>query len=137
MADTLTPERRSRNMARIRSKDTAPEMAVRRMVWAMGYRYRLHAKELPGKPDLVFRPRRKAIFVHGCFWHQHRGCREGRVPGSNLDYWPEKLRNNVRRDERNLRRLRRAGWKVLVLWECQVRRQAVQARIARFLADPA
>lgn len=106
-------------MRRIRSKDTAPEMAVRRAVHAMGYRYRLHRKDLPGNPDLVFGPRRKAIFVHGCYWHQHPGCREGRLPSSNLGYWSSKLASNVRRDQMAMDELAAMGWKVLVVWECE------------------
>src|SRR5437764_15346089 len=98
MADKLSPARRSANMARIRSKDSAQEMVVRRLVFSLGYRYRLHAAKLPGKPDMVFASRRKVIFVHGCFWHQHQACREGRAPGSNTGYWTPKLQRNVRRD---------------------------------------
>jgi DNA mismatch endonuclease (patch repair protein) len=118
--DKLTPERRSHNMGRIGSKDTRPEMLVRRLVHALGYRYRLHAKDLPGKPDLVFRSRKKVIFVHGCFWHQHKGCREGRVPTSRESYWVPKLVRNVERDREHIRALKLLGWRTLVLWECQL-----------------
>ncbi len=118
--DKLSPELRSRNMARIGSKDTKPEMKVRRLVHAMGYRYRLHVKELPGKPDLVFSSRKKVIYVHGCFWHQHKGCREGKVPTSRESYWLPKLTRNVGRDRKHIRRLKRLGWEVLTLWECQL-----------------
>ena len=103
--DKLTPERRSENMRRIKSKGMKPELAVRKIVHGMGYRYRLHRKDLPGKPDLVFGPARKAIFVHGCFWHQHTECREGRPPGSNTGYWGPKLARNIERDAGNLARL--------------------------------
>ena len=94
-------------------------MAVRRLAHAMGYRYRLHGKNLPGKPDLVFSSRRKVIFVHGCFWHQHRGCKAAHVPRSNLDYWLPKLARNKARDTRSKRELRRMGWDWLVVWECE------------------
>ena len=118
--DKLTPERCSRNMGRIGSKDTKPEMLVRRLVYRLGYRYRLHAKDLPGKPDLVFRSRKKVIFVHGCFWHQHKGCSEGRVPTSRESYWAPKLAHNVHRDQEHIRALKLLGWRTLVLWECQL-----------------
>jgi DNA mismatch endonuclease (patch repair protein) len=118
--DKLTPERRSRNMGRIGSKDTKPEMLVRRLVHALGYRYRLHVKDLPGKPDLVFRSRKKVIFVHGCFWHQHKGCREGRMPASRESYWAPKLARNVERVREHIRALKHLGWRTLVLWECQL-----------------
>lgn len=107
-------------MRAIRSKDTAPEMVVRRLLHGMGYRYRLHRRDLPGKPDIVFGSRRKAIFVHGCFWHQHSGCREGRPPRSNAEYWEPKLARNRTRDEEHLQALTKLGWRVLVLWECEV-----------------
>ena len=118
--DKLTPARRSANMRAIRSKDTKPEMIVRRAVYALGLRYRLHRRDLPGRPDLAFIGRRKAIFVHGCFWHQHQGCREASTPKSNAGYWDPKLTRNVERDARNLQSLRGAGWQVLVIWECDV-----------------
>jgi len=119
--DTLTVRQRSELMSRIRSKDTKPEWSVRRLVHRMGYRYRLHAKELPGRPDLVFRPRRKVIFVHGCFWHRHEGCPANRMPKTRTDYWQDKLNGNVARDRRNEAALRADGWGVLVIWECDIR----------------
>src|SRR6185437_16737197 len=103
----------------IKATGTKPEMAVRRLVYGLGYRYRLHRRDLPGKPDLAFGPHRKVIFVHGCYWHQHQGCRHGRLPGSNLGYWREKLARNVARDARHLADLRSAGWRVMVIWECE------------------
>lgn len=132
--DKLTPKRRSDNMRAIRSKDTSPEMAVRRLIHSLGYRYRLHGSTLPGKPDLVFAGRKKAIFIHGCFWHLHTGCREGRIPDSRRSYWKPKLEGNRARDARNRRALRRLGWSVLVIWECQIaREEALRSRIVEFL----
>ena len=123
MADTVPPERRSEIMSGIRSKGMKPEMTVRRLLHSMGYRYRLHRRDLPGKPDLVFPGRRKVIFVHGCFWHQHSDprCRIVRRPKSNRDYWLPKLERNVVRDAENRARLEELGWEVLVIWECEVR----------------
>ncbi len=134
VVDKLTPEARSENMRRIKSKGMKPELVVRSLVHSMGYRYRLHRKDLPGKPDLVFGPKRKAIFVHGCFWHQHPGCKEGRIPGSNKDYWGPKLARNIRRDAENLASLRDAGWRTLVIWECETKEiPALRRRIRQFL----
>lgn len=118
--DTLTPAERSERMGRVRAKDTKPEMLVRRLVHGMGYRYRLHLRDLPGIPDLVFPSRGKIIFVHGCFWHRHGTCRYTRWPKSKLEFWKPKLEANRRRDQVNQRALRRMGWKVLVVWECQI-----------------
>ena len=119
MTDTLTARERSEVMSRIRSKDTKPEMLVRRLVHGMGYRYRLHAADLPGRPDLVFRPRRKAIFVHGCFWHRHEGCTRNTIPATRRNFWRRKLDGNVQRDRRHEAALRESGWRVLVIWECE------------------
>lgn len=121
MTDKISPERRSENMRRIRAKDMKPEMLVRRLVHSMGYRYRLHRKDLPGKPDLVFGPRRKVIFVHGCFWHQHSdpNCLDGRMPKSRTEYWKPKLCRNVERDVENSNNLQQQGWQVLTIWECE------------------
>ena len=121
MVDVHTKKQRSYNMSRIRCKNTKPEIIVRSIVHRMGYRYSLHRKDLPGKPDLVLVKHRKVIFVHGCFWHMHR-CRYGRViPKTNKKFWKIKREGNVDRDKRNLRKLRKEGWKVLVIWECQTR----------------
>lgn len=123
-------------MRRIGSKDTSPEMIVRRLVHGMGYRYQLHRSDLPGKPDLTFSSRRKVIFVHGCFWHQHgsKRCTIARRPKSNQRYWTPKLDGNVERDRRQRRRLRRLGWRSLVVWECETHRLEILARrIERFL----
>jgi DNA mismatch endonuclease, patch repair protein len=126
--------RRSENMRRIRSADMKPEMVVRQLVYKMGFRYRLHRKELPGKPDIVFAGRRKIIFVHGCFWHQHPECREGRLPGSNAGYWQPKLARNVERDGQALAALKSCGWSVLVIWECETKDVALlEQRLRNFL----
>ena len=120
-------------MARIRGKDTQPELAVRRLLHAMGFRFRLHRRDLPGTPDIVLPGRRKAIFVHGCFWHGH-GCGCARLPKSRLDYWGPKIATNRARDGRKAAALRRAGWSVAVVWECKVRRPAaLEGRLRRFL----
>ncbi|MBN2022016.1 MAG: DNA mismatch endonuclease Vsr [Pirellulales bacterium] len=134
--DTLSPVQRSERMARVRCKDTKPEIAVRRLVHSLGYRYRLHSSRLPGCPDLVFSSRRKVIFVHGCFWHRHSGCRNCRLPKSRLEFWRPKLEANRRRDRRNRDRLRRLGWGVLVVWECELANvERLTVGIRRFLED--
>ncbi len=123
-------------MSRIRSKDTKPEITVRRVVHGMGYRYRLHDKKLPGSPDLVFRRRRKVIFVNGCFWHRHKNCAAARLPKSNRGYWTPKLNANRKRDTRNLRKLIKAGWSALVIWECETGdNDDLARRIRNFLED--
>lgn len=120
MADILTKEQRHKNMSNIKGKNTKPEMLVRSQVYRMGYRYRLHQKDLPGKPDLVFASRRKVIFVHGCFWHIH-DCRYGAVkPATNASFWETKRLSNVARDKKNIATLEKDGWKVLIIWECQI-----------------
>lgn len=138
MTDTLTPEERSRRMSLVRAKDTKPEVRVRGLVHSLGYRYRLHVRKLPGCPDLVFPSRRKVIFVHGCFWHQHR-CKMGnRMPKSRLDFWRPKLEGNKKRDARYRRELRRLGWRILVVWECQThpnKLDKLAARIVMFLEE--
>lgn len=123
-------------MSGIRGKNTQPEMLVRRLLHAMGYRYRLHARELPGKPDIVFRRRRIAIFVHGCFWHRHPDpeCRLARMPKSRVDFWQPKLEGNRMRDEANVAALEAMGWKVLLVWECQLRdREQLGNMLWRFI----
>lgn len=132
--DTLSRAERSERMGRVRSKNTKPELVVRRLVHSLGYRYRLHRTDLPGCPDLVFVSLKKLIFIHGCFWHRHNGCPNTRLPKSRLDFWQPKLEANRTRDARNLRRLRARGWRILVIWECQVRNVAkLERRITRFL----
>lgn len=132
--DIHTKEQRSFNMSRIRGKDTKPEMVVRSMVHRMGYRYALHRKVLPGKPDMVLTRHHKIIFIHGCFWHMHR-CRYGKVkPATNVNFWLKKREGNVARDKKNLRKLRKDGWKVLVVWECWTRDiLKLEARLRAFL----
>lgn len=124
-------------MSRVRGKDTGPEMAVRRLVHALGYRYRLHVRELPGCPDLVFPGRKKVIFVHGCFWHRHR-CRHGRqMPKTRPEFWRPKLEGNRERDRSYRRALTRQGWGVLVVWQCQTRRlERLTQRLIAFLERP-
>jgi len=138
MADKLSAVDRSRNMASIRSKDMKPELAVRKTAHALGFRFRLHRKDLPGKPDLVFPKYRAAIFVHGCFWHQHAEpkCLDGRPPKSNLAYWGPKLARNRERDASSRAALEAQGWRVLIVWECETKdAQLVAGKIADFLRD--
>ena len=133
---TETAEHRSAVMRAVKSRDTGPEMAVRRLVHSMGYRYRLHRKDLPGKPDLVFPSRRKVIFVHGCFWHGHTCPRGDRQPKANADYWSNKIGRNRQRFERQQAELRREGWRVLTVWECETRaRDELATRVRAFLDD--
>jgi DNA mismatch endonuclease, patch repair protein len=134
--DTLAKQDRSRLMGRIKGKNTSPEMCVRRLIHSMGYRFRLHVASLPGCPDLVFPSLKKAIFIHGCFWHRH-SCHRGRsIPSTNVLFWQTKLDRNRARDIRSRRALRRLGWKVLVLWECQLRDvEFVQRRVVALLTD--
>jgi DNA mismatch endonuclease, patch repair protein len=132
--DRLTPERRSALMSRIRGKNTAPEKILRTALRKAGYRFRTYVRNLPGCPDIVFPTRKKAIFVHGCFWHSHAKCRLGALPKSKLSYWKPKLQANVKRDQRNIRKLRRQGWGVLVVWQCNLKKlSGCMSRIARFL----
>ena len=133
--DKISAERRSENMRAIRNKDTTPELVVRRLVHAMGYRYRLHRPDLPGKPDLAFGPRQKVIFVHGCYWHGH-GCKVGGAGAkSNREYWGPKISGNKARDRKRLRELTRMGWKVLTIWECETRKPlGLKNKLQRFLS---
>ena len=135
LADTISKEQRSANMRAIRSKDMKPELCVRRAAHAMGYRFRLHRRDLPGKPDLVFSGLHKAIFVHGCFWHQHTECRDGHYPRSNSNYWEPKLARNKERDTEHLTRLTDDGWGVLTIWECETKDQShLRSRLQNFLS---
>jgi DNA mismatch endonuclease (patch repair protein) len=119
MRDRLTKERRSWNMSRIRGKDTKPEMVVRSLLHRMGYRFRLHGKGLPGRPDIVLARHRIVVLVHGCFWHRHRGCKNCTTPTNNRKFWVKKLEGNAARDRLNRRALVRLGWRVVVIWECE------------------
>ncbi|AYV45183.1 very short patch repair endonuclease [Caulobacter flavus] len=121
MVDRISPERRSWLMARVKGQNTLPEIIVRRMAHSLGYRFRLHVRELPGSPDLVFPRRRAVVFVHGCFWHRHDGCRKATSPKSREDFWNEKFERNVARDRRVKSELELMGWRVLVVWECETR----------------
>ncbi len=135
MADTIDRTRRSANMRAIRSVGMKPELAVRRLVHGLGYRYRLHRADLAGKPDLVFVARRKVVFVHGCFWHDH-GCKLSHLPKSNRAYWEPKLKRNKARDETNLKALRAQGWKVFIVWECETKDvERLTRNLERFLSD--
>jgi DNA mismatch endonuclease (patch repair protein) len=134
MVDHITAEHRSWNMSRIRSRDTNPELAVRRMLHDLGYRFRLNRTDLPGKPDVVLPKYRIAIFVHGCFWHQHRGCIDCSDPKTNSKYWRPKLLANVQRDRKYRRRLIGLGWIPMVIWECQTpKREQLRERLNRKL----
>ena len=133
--DNRTEEQRRRIMQAVKRRDTGPEMIVRRLLHRLGYRYRLHRKDLPGKPDIAFLSRRKAIFVHGCFWHGH-DCPRGRLPKSRLDYWQPKLDGNRERDRRTEIELRSLGWSVLVIWQCETADlQALAGRLRSFLDE--
>lgn len=136
MTDTMSPHERSRRMALVRSVDTKPEMIVRKLIYGMGYRYRLHCRDLPGKPDLVFRSRRAVIFVHGCFWHRHSGCKSARMPKSKVAFWKAKLEGNKKRDVRDIGELKTSGWKVLIIWECELKSvKTLTTRLQRFLDE--
>lgn len=119
--DRLTAEKRSALMSRIRGKHTTPELFVRRTAHSLGLRYRLHRKDLPGTPDLIFPKHRTVVFVHGCFWHRHAACKKASTPKSNLEYWQYKFKENVVRDSRNIMDLHTAGWRIIVIWECEIK----------------
>ncbi|WP_419784279.1 very short patch repair endonuclease [Maridesulfovibrio sp.] len=119
--DKLSLEKRSWNMSRIRSKNTKPELIVRSLLHNMGFRFRLHRKDLPGKPDIVLPKYKTVIFVHGCFWHQHAGCKDGRIPKSNAEYWVEKFRRNHKRDKEVKELLQIQGWHVITIWACEIK----------------
>ena len=138
MTDVFTPEKRSAVMRRVKGRDTSPERTVRRRLTAMGLRYRLHRRDLPGAPDIVLGPRRLAIFVHGCFWHGHDCARGARVPKQNRDYWTAKVARNRVRDERTQGELKAAGWTPLVIWECELKDEAaLTAKLQAALSGPA
>lgn len=124
MTDKHTPEARSLNMSRVRSTDTKPEMVVRKWLHSQGFRFRLHRNDLPGKPDIVLPRFKTVILVNGCFWHQHPGCRKATLPASNRDFWTEKLGRNVERDNQNKKKLTDLGWRVIEVWECELKRKS-------------
>ncbi|MDS4031813.1 MAG: DNA mismatch endonuclease Vsr [Candidatus Contendobacter sp.] len=132
--DILAPEQRSSLMSRIRNKDTGPEMKVRRLAHALGFRFRLHRRDLPGSPDLVFPSHRKIVFVHGCYWHRHEGCRYAYSPKSNTKFWQSKFEANVTRDQRVASALETLGWDILVVWECETQNADIlRLRLTEFL----
>ena len=134
--DTLTEEQRTRCMSHIRSKNTKPEVAVRKVLYSLGFRYRLHRKDLPGKPDIVLPKKKIAVFVNGCFWHQHKDCKRNFSPKSNTDYWENKLKKNIDRQNRNVRSLEDMGWRVCLIWECEVKDDnLLKRRIRDFLYE--
>jgi len=120
--DSFTPEKRSEIMSKIRSKDTRPEFIVRKLLHKLGYRFRIHSKALPGKPDIVLKKYRTAIFINGCFWHHHKGCKRSNWPKSNKDYWIPKIKRTIQRDSESHKKLQILGWNVLVIWECETKK---------------
>ncbi|MCD8214985.1 MAG: DNA mismatch endonuclease Vsr [Clostridiales bacterium] len=130
MADTKTPEERSQNMSRIRSTNTKPEEQVRKYLFSQGFRYRKNDKRLPGKPDIVLPKYHTVIFVNGCFWHMHN-CSRSRLPKSNLDYWEPKINRNIERDKMNYKLLTEQGWKVIVVWECELKKRVAEQRLKK------
>lgn len=120
MADCISTERRSWNMSRIKGKNTQIELAVRRYLFSRGYRYRLHVRNLPGKPDIVLKKYKTVVFVHGCFWHRHAGCKDATTPKTRTEFWENKFQANLRNDRKNTELLEQMGWKVVVVWECQI-----------------
>ena len=137
MTDIVDSQRRSQMMSGIRGRDTAPELIVRRIAHSLGHRFRLHRKDLPGRPDLVFPRYRLIVFVHGCFWHRHRGCRYAYMPKSRVPFWTKKFTGNVARDKRNQEALRNLGWRVLIIWECETRdEENVRRRLVGHIRRP-
>lgn len=133
MADNRTVEQRSYNMSMIRSTNTKPEILVRKFLFKQGFRYRLHSKKLVGKPDIVMPKYNTVIFVHGCFWHGHSNCKFAKVPASNNSFWVDKIETNKKRDKRNIAKLKKDGWKVFVLWECQLAKNKVENTLNKLL----
>jgi DNA mismatch endonuclease (patch repair protein) len=132
--DSLSPERRSWNMSRIKNRDTKPEILVRSLLHRMGYRFRLHRKDLPGKPDVVLPRHKTIILVHGCFWHQHKECRYAYTPKSRVDFWQKKFNQNVKRDQKVQTELLKLGWKVYVVWECETKKpELLVSKLQRIL----
>lgn len=133
MVDIVDSATRSRMMSGIRGKNTAPELLTRKFLHSQGFRFRLHVKDLPGKPDIVLPRYRTVIFVHGCFWHQHPGCKDAVMPRSNTKFWAEKLEGNVKRDVRNISELVKLGWRCLIVWECEADNSKKQKQLIRKL----
>jgi DNA mismatch endonuclease Vsr len=121
MPDIFSPSKRSELMSKIKGKETKPEILVRKYLFSKGFRYRKNVRKLPGTPDIVLTRYRTIIFIHGCFWHLHQGCKDGHLPSSNASYWKEKLSKNVERDQKNMSLLSSLGWKVIVIWECELK----------------
>jgi len=135
--DVFTKEKRSQIMSKIKGKDTKPEKVVRSLLHQMGYRFRLHRRDLPGNPDIVLPKYKKAIFVHGCFWHGHDGCPRSKRPNTNKKFWNEKLSKNIKRDKRNQNELRKLGWQPLVVWQCQIKDiENLNEEIIQFINKP-
>ena len=135
MIDHLNPSKRSWNMSRIRSKNTNPEKVVRALLHSQGYRFRLHRKDLPGKPDIVLKKYNTVILVNGCFWHQHKSCKRANIPKSNKEYWIPKIERNKKRDKRNIKEIKNLGWRVMVVWECEVKKNPhkIVNKVIKFL----
>lgn len=131
MPDVLTPDQRHRNMAAIRSVSTKPELALRRALWHLGLRYTINDKKLPGKPDIVLPKYRTVVFVHGCFWHGHKGCQASHIPETNTDFWKAKITRNQERDQEVWRQLEAKGWSVIIVWECQLKKAVLDETIRR------
>jgi DNA mismatch endonuclease (patch repair protein) len=134
--DIFPPEKRSEIMGKVKPRGSRQEIFIRKLVHSMGYRYRLHKKELPGNPDLVFKKYKKVIFVHGCFWHGHEGCKRSALPTSNADFWEKKLTGNVERDRSNYKRLTLLGWNYMVIWQCEIKvsqKEKLKENISNFL----
>ena len=135
MADVHDKKTRSYNMSRVKGKDTKPEMVVRRFLHAEGFRYRLHVKDLPGKPDLVFPKYKTVVFIHGCFWHGHEGCKYFVIPKTNTQWWQDKIEGNKQRDYKSYRKLRESGWKVIVLFECELKKEQIDQRLSSLVDE--
>jgi len=134
MADHLSPQKRSWNMSLIRSSDTKPEILVRQILHSLGFRFRLHQKTLPGKPDIVLKKYKTVVFVHGCFWHQHKGCKRANIPKSNQSYWSRKLERNKKRDVMHKKDLRKLGWKTITIWECEIKNaEKLRTKLSKLL----
>lgn len=138
MVDKFSKRKRSEIMSHIKSKNTKPEITVRKIIYSLGYRYRLHRKDLPGKPDLAFIKKKKVIFINGCFWHGHSGCKKSALPDTNYEFWNDKIKNNVNRDTLNYQRLEDMDWKYLVIWQCEIKNdklENIKSKIIHFLNE--